>query len=147
MFHTIIIVGNVGRDPEMRYTPSGQAVTSFSVATSRNYNSQGQNHLVPCFLLGTSGRNCQQLCQERSEGPGRRTSGRRSQRQSPHLYPSGRYTRCLFRNQRHQPQNAEQPFRKRRRIQQQLQSEQQHFFRHCLYGQRHGSWRKLRHGS
>ncbi|HTX78033.1 MAG TPA: single-stranded DNA-binding protein [Longilinea sp.] len=43
MFHTLIIVGNVGRDPEMRYTPSGQAVTSFSVATSRNYNnSQGQ---------------------------------------------------------------------------------------------------------
>lgn len=43
MFHTIIIVGNVGRDPEMRYTPTGQAVTSFSVATSRQYNnSQGQ---------------------------------------------------------------------------------------------------------
>jgi single-strand DNA-binding protein len=37
MFHTIIIVGNVGKDPEMRYTPSGQAVTSFSVATNRNY--------------------------------------------------------------------------------------------------------------
>ncbi len=42
MFHTIIIVGNVGRDPEMRYTPAGQAVTSFSVATSRTYKSQGQ---------------------------------------------------------------------------------------------------------
>jgi single-strand DNA-binding protein len=42
MFHTIIIVGNVGRDPEMRYTPTGQAVTSFSLASSRNYtNSQG----------------------------------------------------------------------------------------------------------
>ena len=37
MFHTIIVVGNVGRAPEMRYTPSGQAVTSFSVATSRQY--------------------------------------------------------------------------------------------------------------
>lgn len=37
MYHTIIIVGNVGRDPEMRYTPSGQAVTSFSVATNRKY--------------------------------------------------------------------------------------------------------------
>lgn len=37
MYHTIIIVGNVGRDPEMRYTPSGQAVTSFSVASSRQY--------------------------------------------------------------------------------------------------------------
>ncbi len=37
MFHTIIIVGNLGKDPEMRYTPSGQAVTSFSVATNRRY--------------------------------------------------------------------------------------------------------------
>ncbi len=37
MYHTIIIVGNVGRDPEMRYTPTGQAVTSFSVATNRQY--------------------------------------------------------------------------------------------------------------
>lgn len=39
MYHTIIIVGNVGKDPEMRYTPSGQAVTSFSVASSRQYTS------------------------------------------------------------------------------------------------------------
>ena len=37
-FHTIILVGNLGRDPEMRYTPSGQPVTSFSVASSRSYN-------------------------------------------------------------------------------------------------------------
>ena len=37
MYHTIIIAGNVGKDPEMRYTPSGQAVTSFSVATNRQY--------------------------------------------------------------------------------------------------------------
>ncbi|MGI8967670.1 MAG: single-stranded DNA-binding protein [Chloroflexota bacterium] len=32
-----IIIGNLGRDPEMRYTPSGAAVTSFSVACSRRY--------------------------------------------------------------------------------------------------------------
>ncbi|MFZ5881210.1 MAG: single-stranded DNA-binding protein [Chloroflexota bacterium] len=37
MYHTLIIVGNVGKDPEMRYTPSGQTVTSFSVATNRQY--------------------------------------------------------------------------------------------------------------
>lgn len=37
MFHTVIIAGNVGRDAEMRYTPSGQAVASFSVATNRQY--------------------------------------------------------------------------------------------------------------
>ena len=39
MYHTLIIVGNLGKDPEMRYPPSGQAVTSFSVATSRQYTS------------------------------------------------------------------------------------------------------------
>ena len=37
MYHTIIVVGNVGKDAEMRYTPSGQAVASFSVATNRSY--------------------------------------------------------------------------------------------------------------
>lgn len=44
MFHTIIIVGNLGKDPEMRYTPNGQAVTSFSVASNRQYtNNEGQS--------------------------------------------------------------------------------------------------------
>ena len=43
MYHTIIIVGNLGRDPEMRYLPSGQAVCDLSVATNRQYNnSSGQ---------------------------------------------------------------------------------------------------------
>jgi single-strand DNA-binding protein len=37
MYQKIVIVGNLGRDPEMRYTPSGQAVTNFSVATNRRY--------------------------------------------------------------------------------------------------------------
>lgn len=35
-----MIIGNLGRDPEMRYTPSGQAVTQFTVATNRNYKDQ-----------------------------------------------------------------------------------------------------------
>jgi single-strand DNA-binding protein len=33
-----MIIGNLGRDPEMRYTPSGKPVTTFSVATSRTWN-------------------------------------------------------------------------------------------------------------
>lgn len=40
-FHTLIIVGNLGKDPEMRYTPAGQAVTSFSVASTRKYTNSG----------------------------------------------------------------------------------------------------------
>ena len=35
-----MIIGNLGRDPEMRYTPQGTAVTSFSVAVSRSFNSR-----------------------------------------------------------------------------------------------------------
>lgn len=43
MYQKIVIVGNLGKDPEMRYTPSGQAVTSFPVATNRTYtDSNGQ---------------------------------------------------------------------------------------------------------
>jgi single-strand DNA-binding protein len=32
-----MIIGNLGRDPEMRYTPNGQSVTQFTVAVNRNF--------------------------------------------------------------------------------------------------------------
>lgn len=42
-YSKLIIVGNLGADPEMRYTPSGQAVTNFSVAVNRAWTgSDGQ---------------------------------------------------------------------------------------------------------
>lgn len=37
-YQKIIIVGNLGRDPEMRYTADGTPVTNFSVATNRSWN-------------------------------------------------------------------------------------------------------------
>jgi len=36
----VILIGNLTRDPEMRYTPDGQAVTSFGVATNRRWKSK-----------------------------------------------------------------------------------------------------------
>ena len=36
----IMVIGNLGTDPEMRYTPSGSPVTSFRLATTRRYNTQ-----------------------------------------------------------------------------------------------------------
>lgn len=33
----VMVIGNIGRDPEMRYTPSGKPVTSFSLASSRSW--------------------------------------------------------------------------------------------------------------
>ena len=35
----VMIIGNIGTDPEMRYTPNGNPVTSFRMATSRGYTS------------------------------------------------------------------------------------------------------------
>ena len=36
----VIILGNLGRDPELRYTPSGSAVCNVSIATTRNWKSR-----------------------------------------------------------------------------------------------------------
>ncbi|MCG3210476.1 MAG: Single-stranded DNA-binding protein [Anaerolineae bacterium] len=33
----VMVIGNMGRDPELRYTPSGKPVTSFSLASSRSW--------------------------------------------------------------------------------------------------------------
>jgi single-strand DNA-binding protein len=41
----VMIIGHLGRDPEMRYTPSGKAVTSFAVETRRDWvTPDGQRH-------------------------------------------------------------------------------------------------------
>jgi len=36
----VILIGNLGADPEMRYTPSGRAVVNFRIATTRHWNTQ-----------------------------------------------------------------------------------------------------------
>ena len=40
----IIVIGNIGRDPEMKYTSTGQAVTNFSIASNRRYTVNGEQH-------------------------------------------------------------------------------------------------------
>jgi single-strand DNA-binding protein len=56
MVNKVFLVGNLGRDPEIRNLPSGQPVASFSVATSRRYKDREGNrreetewHNVVCF--------------------------------------------------------------------------------------------------
>ena len=72
MYQTIIIVGNVGRDPEMRYTPSGTAVTSFSVATNRQYtNNNGETIKETIWFRvsawGKTGETCNQYLKKGSK--------------------------------------------------------------------------------
>lgn len=72
MYQTIIIVGNVGRDPEMRYTPSGQAVTSFSIATNRQYNNNNGETIKETIWFrvsawGKTGETCNQYLKKGSK--------------------------------------------------------------------------------
>jgi len=46
MWHKITIAGNLGRDPEMRYLPNGQAVTNLNVATNRTYKDSSDQKVV-----------------------------------------------------------------------------------------------------
>lgn len=61
----IIVIGNLGRDPEMRYTPSGQGVTSFSVASSRRYTTSSgeQREETEWFNVNAWGR-LAELCNQ-----------------------------------------------------------------------------------
>ena len=43
MVNKVILVGNLGRDPELRSTPSGQQVASFSLATNRKWKDRDGN--------------------------------------------------------------------------------------------------------
>ena len=45
MYQSLTLVGNVGKEPEMRYTPSGQAVCAFSLATNNEYTNQSGEHV------------------------------------------------------------------------------------------------------
>lgn len=57
-FNKIILVGNLGRDPELRYTPQGIAVCDFSMATNeRKRDKAGEYHDVPTWFRVTLWRN------------------------------------------------------------------------------------------
>jgi len=40
----VILIGNLGRDPELRYTPSGQAVANFTLATNERWRDKDGNN-------------------------------------------------------------------------------------------------------
>lgn len=61
----VMIIGNVGRDPEMRYVPSGKPVTSFSVATSRSWtNSEGERREETEWFNVVAWGNLAEICKQ-----------------------------------------------------------------------------------
>src|SRR4030043_460963 len=61
----IMVIGNLGRDPEMRYTPSGRPVTTFSVATSRTWNtSDGERRIETEWFNIVAWGNLAEICKQ-----------------------------------------------------------------------------------
>lgn len=76
-FSKVIIMGNLTRDPELRSTPSGAQVCSFSVAVNRVYNGNEQVSFFDCSAWGKIGETIAQYCKR---GSGILVSGRLDQR-------------------------------------------------------------------
>jgi single-strand DNA-binding protein len=61
----VMLIGHLGRDPEMRYTPSGRPVTSFSIATNRTWNtSDGERHTDTDWFNIVSWGNLAEICNQ-----------------------------------------------------------------------------------
>lgn len=61
----IMIIGHLGRDPEMRYTPNGRPVTTFSVATSRSWSSlEGEKRTETEWFNVVAWGNLAEICKQ-----------------------------------------------------------------------------------
>jgi single-strand DNA-binding protein len=61
----VLIIGRVGRDPEMRYTPSGRPVTTFSVGTTRSWNtSDGEKRSETEWFNVVAWSNLAEICKQ-----------------------------------------------------------------------------------
>ncbi len=61
----VMVIGNLGRDPEMRYTPSGKPVTHFPVATSRTWvTSDGQRREATEWFNVVAWGNLAEICNQ-----------------------------------------------------------------------------------
>ena len=61
----VMLIGNLTRDPELRYIPSGQAVTTFTIAVNRTYNSKaGEKKEEVCFIRIVVWARLAEICNE-----------------------------------------------------------------------------------
>ena len=68
MMNRVVMVGRMTRDPELRRTGGGAAVTSFTLALNRNYNSADgqQADYIPCVVWNKIAENVAQYCSKGS---------------------------------------------------------------------------------
>lgn len=70
-FNKVIIVGRLTKDPELRYTPAGTAVASFSIASNETYMAGTEKKKKTLFIditvFGKTGENCSKYLAKGSE--------------------------------------------------------------------------------
>jgi single-strand DNA-binding protein len=64
LYNKAFFIGNLTRDPEMRYTPSGIAVTRFTVAVNRNFKKDGEQKSETDFIRIVAWRRLAEICGE-----------------------------------------------------------------------------------
>lgn len=69
MINRVVLVGRMTRDPELRRTPSGAAVTSFSLAVNRSFtsaNGERQADFINCVVWNKPAENVERYCSKGS---------------------------------------------------------------------------------
>lgn len=68
MMNRVVLVGRMTRDPELRRTNTGSAVTSFTLALNRNYQSADgvQADYIPCVVWNKAAENVEKYCSKGS---------------------------------------------------------------------------------
>ena len=69
MINRVVLVGRLSRDPELRRTPRGDAVTSFTLAVNRNFTSregQQQADFINCIVWRKPAENVEKYCSKGS---------------------------------------------------------------------------------
>ena len=81
-FNRVILLGNLTRDPELRYTPSGAQVCNFDLAVNRSYTTQaGERRDEVCFITVVAwGKQAETCAEFLSKGRSALVEGRLSQR-------------------------------------------------------------------
>jgi single-strand DNA-binding protein len=80
-FNKVILMGNLTRDPELRYTPGGSPVCSFGLAVNRRYRQNDEWKDEVCFLdITVWGKQAESCSEYLSKGRGIMLEGRLQQR-------------------------------------------------------------------
>ncbi len=58
--NSVCLIGNLTKDPELRYTPQGTAVSVLSIAVNEGYGDKKETHFFQCQVWGKTAENCNQ---------------------------------------------------------------------------------------